>query len=257
MLKEVQCLKLVSRAAAISRGPFKNSFVKVLSGGTQSIAAMFSGLKCALSVVFLLALLFTANVSHGFAVLWWAVGESATVTDGEENTVLASQYTSQDGQSIGAARVRVTGNGVNMVLPLYMGNDEDGWELADDGTYTDELTRKANGDWKDIDWAAAHVDLGGDTSQYSFVVELGSVENVDGSLSWKDTLAASSVYSYSDLANGNHFSYGSLSDQGQLPLTINAFTAVPEPSVVMLLLLGDELLAFRRGRRKAVQRRRV
>ncbi len=249
MLKKVRYLKLLLRTAAINCGPFKNSHVKGSAGRTQSIAAILSGIKCALSVVFLSALLFTANVSYGFAVLWWAVGESATVTDENNQTVLASAYTSPDGETIGAARVRMTGDGVNMLLPQLISDGEGGWTVSPTGEYTDELLRDGSEAWTGADWVSVRVD--GDPSQYSFVVELGSV---DENGSWVNTLAVTDPQAWSNL--NNYITYGDVSTPPPYEWMANAFT-VPEPSVAMLLLLGAELLAFRRGRRKAVPRQRV
>ena len=246
MLKKVLNLKLPLRTAAIDCGQFGNCLVKAFAGGTQSVAAMSNGFKGVLNVVILLALLFTANVSHGFAVLWWAVGQDATVTDENNNTTVFSKDYAPGGETIDAARIRVTGNGVNMILPLYVRDGNGGWEVYEDGKYTDEFTRP-EGDWQSVSWAAAHVDLGGDTSQYKFVIELGSV---DDTYSWQNTLAVSSPASFSELMD--HYSSGSVEAQSQSQWMVNAFTAVPEPSVAMLLLLGVELLAFRRGRRKSV-----
>ena len=198
----------------------------------------------------LAAAIFAAGVSSADDdVLYWMVDGSATVEkDGVTSSVSSffENYEAPEGSAF-AARVRVTGGdiqaGQDIFLDLYVpghGVYEGG------GAYGVEFSN-VNSYW------GAGVPTGsqspsGDYSagspEYSFVVELG---NIDSGNNWT-TVAYSAASAYSSLGEYIHRTFDL--NPGQTAVwTPVQFTAVPEPSGGMLVLLGVAVAALRRRRR--------
>lgn len=158
-----------------------------------------------------------------------------TLHDG--TSVNASDYVSAAGRTVNAARVRV--DGLDDCLHLYV-EDNGVWTLTQ---YTEAWTDDGEGNWTGTGWTPASlgVSLGQfDDAQYSFLVELGFVD--DGG-TWT-TLAVSDVASRNSLAR--HVSLGGVGTQPQTPW--QPLFVVPEPTGGLLLLLGAAALALRRRR---------
>ena len=167
----------------------------------------------------------------GDSVLWWMVDDPlVTLLDGA-TTVNASDYISPEGHPVNGARVRV--EGTDTFLPLYA---EDGgvWQLTQ---YTEAWTDDGDGNWIGTGWVPAS--LGSfDDAQYSFLVELGYIDN--GGV-WT-TLAVSEAASRNNLAQ--HISLGGIGTQPQVPWTPTF--VVPEPSIGNTFALGLALLLLMR-----------
>ena len=173
------------------------------------------------------------------SVLWWMVDDPLiTLLDGVTE-VNASSYQSVEGYSVNAARVRVDGTGT--FLQLYA--EENGiWQLTQ---YTEAWTDDGAGSWTGTGWVPA--DLGQfDSAQYSFLVELGYIDNGG---TWT-TLAISEAAARNNLAQ--HISLGGVGTQPQVAWTPSF--AVPEPSGGLLFVTGGLLLLLRRRRPSAFLR---
>ena len=208
------------------------------------------------------ALLAVAILSAGFSlaegsdVLYWMIDDNAVITTDPANnttTTIGSFFSnintyfpdlSTGEGSAFAARVRVTGGNIteDTFLDLYIpgyGLDEGG------GAYGVEFSN-VGGYW------GAGVPTGnqspsGDYSagspEYSFIVELG---NIDSSDNWT-TVATSAAATYSSLADYIHETFD-INPSSMAVWTPTQFTAVPEPSSGLLVLIGASLLALRRRR---------
>ena len=168
---------------------------------------------------------------RGDSVLWWMVDDPlVTLLDGV-TSVNASNYISPGGHPINGARVRV--EGTDTFLPLYA---EDGgvWQLTQ---YTEAWTDDGEGNWTGTGWVPASLGQF-DDAQYSFLVELGYIDN--GGL-WT-TLAVSEAASRNNLAR--HISLGGIGTQPQVPWAPSF--AVPEPSSGTSFVMGLALLLLRR-----------
>ena len=192
----------------------------------------------------------TAGVAFaGDDVLYWMVGDSATVEKDGVTTSISSFFENYDAPSGSAfaARVRVTGgdiqDGQDVFLDLYIpgygvdtGNGDLGVEFGDVGGYwgagVPTGTQSPAGDFS------------AGTPEYSFVVELG---NIDANDNWT-TVATSASATYSSLGNYIHETFDI--NPGQIAVwTPTTFTTpIPEPSSGLLMAVGLALLALRRKR---------
>ena len=192
----------------------------------------------------------TAGVAFaGDDVLYWMVGDSATVEKDGVTTSISSffdSYGAPEGSAF-AARVRVTGgdiqDGQDVFLDLYIpgygvdtGNGDLGVEFSDVGGYWGAGVPTGN--------QSPAGDFSAGTPEYSFIVELG---NIDASDNWT-TVATSASATYSSLGDYIHETFDI--NPGQIAVwTPTTFTApVPEPSSGLLMAMGLALLALRRKR---------
>ena len=189
----------------------------------------------------------TAGVaSAGDDVLYWMVGDSATVEKGGVTTSISSffeNYGAPEGSAF-AARVRVTGgdiqDGQDVFLDLYIpgygvdtGNGDLGVEFGDVGGYWGAGVPTGN--------QSPSGDFSAGTPEYSFIVELG---NIDASENWT-TVATSASATYSSLGGYIHETFDI--NPGQIAVwSQTEFSAVPEPSSGLLMAVGLALLALRR-----------
>ena len=192
----------------------------------------------------------TAGVaSAGDDVLYWMVGDSATVEKDGVTTSISSffdSYGAPEGSAF-AARVRVTGgdiqDGQDVFLDLYIpgygvdtGNGDLGVEFGDVGGYWGAGVPTGN--------QSPSGDFSAGTPEYSFIVELG---NIDASDNWT-TVATSASAAYSTLSDYIHETFDI--NPGQIAVwTPTTFTTpIPEPSSGLLMAVGLALLALRRKR---------
>lgn len=221
----------------------------------RSVASRFAVLAAAI---------FVAGVSLAEdAVLYWMVDDTATVTvDGTDVAIKdyldptkpnsGSPYIA-DPATYYAARVRVTGGGLDAptYLPLYYPGGE-----LEDGAVGVEL-------WQNGNYWGAGVPLGnqspvGDyaagTPEYTFAVEIGNVlwDESSGVASWVETVAESASATYTSLYESQYIAKNfDINPPANQIWTQTSFTAVPEPSSGLLLLVGGALLALRRRDRSA------
>ena len=196
------------------------------------------------------AVALTAGIaSAGDDVLYWMVGDSATVEKDGVTTSISSffdSYGAPEGSAF-AARVRVTGgdiqDGQDVFLDLYIpgygvdtGNGDLGVEFSDVGGYWGAGVPTGN--------QSPSGDFSAGTPEYSFIVELG---NIDSSDNWT-TVATSASATYSSLGDYIHETFDI--NPGQIAVwSPTTFTApVPEPSSGLLMAVGLALLALRRKR---------
>ena len=193
------------------------------------------------------ALALTAGVaSAGDDVLYWMVDSSATVEKDGVTTSVSSffdNYAAPEGSAF-AARVRVTGGDIqdgqdvflDLDIPGYgvdTGNGDLGVEFGDAGGYWGAGVPTGN--------QSPSGDFSAGTPEYSFIVELG---NIDSSDNWT-TVATSASATYSSLGDYIHQTFDI--NPGQIAVWApSTFTAVPEPSGGLLVLIGTALLALRR-----------
>ena len=196
------------------------------------------GMKEIRQIVLLAAAMLACCAGRGeeASVLWWMVDDPLiTLLDGVTE-VSASSYQSVEGYSVNAARVRVDGAGT--FLQLYA-EENDIWQLTQ---YTEAWTDDGAGSWTGTGWVPA--DLGQfDSAQYSFLVELGYID--DGGI-WT-TVAVSAAESRNNLAQ--HISLGGVGMQPQVPWTPSF--VVPEPSGSLFLCVGGASLLLRRKRHRS------
>ncbi len=188
----------------------------------------------------------TAGVaSAGDDILYWMVGDSATV-DGQGISSFFDGYDAPAGSAF-AARVRVTGgdiqDGQDVFLDLYIpgygvdeGGGEYGVEFSDVGGYWGAGVPTGN--------QSPSGDFSAGTPEYSFIVELG---NIDAQDNWT-TVATSASAAYSTLGDYIHETFDI--NPGQIAVwTPTTFTTpIPEPSSGLLMAVGLALLALRRKR---------
>lgn len=164
-------------------------------------------------------------------VLWWTTGEAADITvtyEGSTETTTAAALGATD------ARIRVVGDGVADETYLSMLFNVDGkWQTFEGA---DVCVLPVEEYWVDLgDYGSAG---------YSFVVELGNYE--DGSWTVATTSAA---MTYSQLDEAHHITANAgMALPGYTPWVATGYTAVPEPTSGLLMLLGSALLALRRKR---------
>ena len=188
------------------------------------------------------ALLGSTTPAHAANALWFSVRDEAAVVDeqGTQIDKVASLH-AKTGETVNAARVRVTGDNVddNTFLLLYYEDSPGDWRTAPGLTYA---SFEAGTD--SLQWQPA--DLGSYASSgYSFELQLGFYNDVSDSFQ----LLASASSSYTSLVDDGHISMGGVSTQAQTPWapTFTADPSVPEPAAAPLALLGV-LALFRRRR---------
>ena len=187
-------------------------------------------------------------------VLYWMVGDSATVEKEDGTKVSIGDYFADPAVATSgsdfAARVRVTGGniqeGQDVFLDLYIpgygldvGSGEYGVSFTDESGYWGAGVPTGN--------QSPSGDYSAGTAEYSFIVELG---NIDSSDNWT-TVATSATTTYSSLGAYIHESFG-LNPSAMAVWTPTSFYApVPEPSSGLLTLIGFAFLALRRKRKEA------
>lgn len=196
-------------------------------------------------------ILTTGVVSAGESdVLYWMIDGNASITTdaGSGSTATIKSFFENIGTyfpdistgegSAFAARVRVTGGDItedtflNLYIPGY-GVDSGEVEFSDVGGHWGAGVPTGN--------QSPLGDYG--SPEYSFMIELG---NIDSSDNWT-TVATGAATSYSSLGDYIHATFDI--NPGQTAAwTPGQFTAVPEPSGGLLMLMGIALLALRRKR---------
>ena len=203
--------------------------------------------------LFAAAVMASTVLVAGEEILYWMVDDSASITinsPGSPSTTatIGEYFGSMAETSSGfAARVRVTGGDIQdgdaVFLDLYIpgqGVDVGGGEYG-------VLFSNVGGYW------GAGVPTGNQspsgnyaagTPEYNFIVELGNLDSDDN---WT-TVAYSAPADYSSLGAYIHETFDL--NPGQFAAwTPTSFTAVPEPSSGLLVVIGCALLALRRKRR--------
>jgi len=182
-------------------------------------------------------------------VLYWMLTGSEAMTDADGQQTTVSDFLTASGGTDFSARVRVKGGGLSedTFLDLYY---YDGEDFVLDSGYTDAAFFEDGGVWSCGlgDGNLSSIGAYSSTSpEYSFTIELGNVVNDE----WTQTLATSSSVTYQQLADD-----GFIRQTFDLTPPVNtmwngtSFTAVPEPSGGMLLMMGVALLALRRAGQK-------
>ena len=181
-------------------------------------------------------------------VLYWMVGDSATVEKEDGTKVSIGDYFADPAVATSgsdfAARIRVTGGsiqeGQDVFLDLYIpgygvdvGGGAYGVEFGNGSGYWGAGVPTGN--------QSPSGDYSAGTPEYSFTVELG---NIDSSDNWT-TVATSAAATYSSLGTYIHESFD-INPSAMAVWTPNQFTAVPEPSSGLLALMGFAILALRR-----------
>ena len=174
-------------------------------------------------------------------VLWFSVLDDAELADGDGTSAgTVASYTSDGGESVNAARIRVTGDGVadDTFLPIYYEGDTAGSWVLD---YTVNYTGVAPGS-DSTQWQPAYL---GDyaSSDYTFALEIGAYDFDSGEF----TKLAAANADFATLLSGGNISQGGISTQSQTPWSPSSFT-IPEPSTGLLALTGI-LALFKRKRR--------
>jgi len=177
-------------------------------------------------------------------VLYWMVGEGATVTGGDPNSqsikAYLDTYEAATEGSWSAARVRVIGGESDMFLDLYDGNG--GTTSGEYGVVFDAF----EGVWGAGAPDGVQSSISSGTPEYSFIIELGNVTNAGG---WTTVAQGSSTMTYTQLAAADYIHPKfDINPPSSMIWAPTAFTAVPEPSGGLLTLMGAALLALRRRR---------
>ena len=211
----------------------------------------------------LAAAILSAGVSFAEdAVLYWMVTEAATVkVDGTDVAIKdyldptkpnsGSPYI-ENPQSYYAARVRVTGGGLDepTYLPLYypggaLGDGSVGVELWQNGSYWGAGVPLGN--------QSPVGDYAAGTPEYTFAVEIGNVlwDENSGVASWVETVAEGASATYTSLYESHYIASNfDINPPSNRIWAETSFTAVPEPSSGLMLLVGGALLALRRRRNR-------
>ena len=202
------------------------------------------------AAVFAAAILAAGVLSAGENdVLYWMIDDTATVTPlgGGEAVSVSDFFSSHELAGEGsafAARIRVTGGDItedtflDLYLPGYgldVGGGEYGVEFSEVGGYWGAGVPTGN--------QSPSGNYSAGLPEYSFIVELG---NIDSSDNWT-TVATSAAATYSSLADYIHQTFD-MSPSSMAVWTPTEFTAVPEPSCGMLMVVGMAILALRRKR---------
>ena len=181
--------------------------------------------------------LFAASGAHAEYILWFSVLDDAEIADRDGSLAgTVASYVSEEGESVNAARIRVTGNGVadDTFLSLYY-ETAGSWVLDYTVNYVGVNTGSDSTQWQPAslgDYAS---------SGYTFALEIGSYDFDSGEF----TKLASTSANYATLLSDGHISQGGVSMQAQTPWA-SSFT-IPEPSTGLLALCGA-LALFRRRR---------
>ena len=177
-------------------------------------------------------------------VLYWMVGDNATVNDHGTISAISDFLPAETENSWSAARIRVTGGDItgDVFLDVY----EDGVLHEGSGALGISFGDTGSGYWGAGVPTGNQSPLGGyagTSPEYSFIIELGNVSWDGNEASWV-TVAESQSATYSDISHYIHTSFDPNPTVGAAwaPTTYN----VPEPSGGLLLLVGGGLLALRR-----------
>ena len=174
-------------------------------------------------------------------VLYWMIDSSATVTPADGGSAVSIRDLATEGSAL-AARIRVTGGDItedtflDLYIPGYgldVGGGEYGVEFSTVGGYWGAGVPTGN--------QSPSGEYSAGTPEYSFIVELG---NIDSSENWT-TVATSATATYSSLADYIHQTFD-MNPSSMAVWTPTEFTAVPEPSSGLLMVMGMALLALRR-----------
>ena len=178
-------------------------------------------------------------------VLYWMVGDDATVNDHGTYSSVSDFLPTETDDSWSAARIRVTGGDIvgDVFLDVY---DSDGTLQVGSGALGIAFGDTGSGYWGAGVPTGNQSPLGGyagTSPEYSFIIELGNVSWDGNEASWV-TVAESQSATYSDISHYIHTSFDPNPTVGAAwaPTTYN----VPEPSGGLLLLVGGGLLALRR-----------
>ncbi len=195
-------------------------------------------MTCLLSAIGLVAL-FAASGAHAEYILWFSVLDDAEITDRDGALAgTVALYVSEEGESVNAARIRVTGDGIadDTFLPIYYEGETAGSWVLD---YTVNYVGVNSGS-DSTQWQPASL---GDYALpgYTFALEIGAYDFDSGEF----TKLASTSANYATLLSDGHISLGGVSTQTQTPWA-SSFT-IPEPSTGLLALCGA-LALFRRRR---------
>ena len=198
-------------------------------------------LRSALSVALLASV--SARAEY---VLWLSVLDDAQLVDGTGASAgTVATYKSEDGESINAARIRVTGDGVadDTFLPIYYEGETAGsWVLDYTVHYTGVVPGSDSTQWQPVflgEYASP---------DYTFALEIGAFDFDSGEF----TKLADASADYSTLLSEGNISQGGVSTQAQTPWTPMAFT-IPEPSTGLLALAGILALFGKRRSRHAAR----
>ena len=175
-------------------------------------------------------------------VLYWMVGEGATVTGGDPNSqsikAYLDTYVAATEGSWSAARVRVIGGDSDTFLDLYSSPTVS--TPGEDGIDFDEF----GGVWGAGTPDGIQSAISKGSPEYSFILELGNVTDS----SWT-TVAQSSSMTYTQLVDAGYIRPSfNMNPPASAIWTPGSFQAVPEPSGGLLTLMGVALLALRRRR---------
>ncbi len=198
-------------------------------------------------VSFGFAVFLTALSAHADDdVLYWMMSGTESMTDENGQKTTVSEFLTASGGSDFSARVRVTGGGVaeDTFLNLYYYDGSD--FVLDDSA--EAAFQQSGGVWSCSLGEGNLASVGAYSSgspEYSFVIELGNVVNEE----WTQTLATSSTMTYQSLADAGFISQTfDVSPPVSTMWNGGAFTAIPEPTSGMLMLMGLALLSLRRKR---------
>lgn len=189
-------------------------------------------------------------------VLYWMVGEGATVEDAEGTVSSVQDFFATFGpanaDSSYAARVRVTGGDISSdtFLDIYMPDGSGSFEMWS-GDLGVDFGDSGSGYWGagvPVGNQSPSGDYSAGTPEYAFIVELGNIAwDQDDNGSWT-TLATSAPAKYSELGAYIAKTFDMSPPTAQIWQPMH-FTAVPEPSGGLMALLGMAMLALRRRRR--------
>ena len=195
----------------------------------------------------LAAAIFAAgSLSAAEEVLYWMVGDDATVNDHGTYSSVSDFLPTETDDSWSAARIRVTGGDIvgDVFLDVY---DTDGTLQVGSGALGIAFGDTGSGYWGAGVPTGNQSPLGGyagTSPEYSFIIELGNVSWDGNAASWVETVAVSQSATYSDISRYIHTSFDPNPTVGGAwaPTAYN----VPEPSSGLLLLVGGGLLLLRR-----------
>ena len=180
-------------------------------------------------------------------VLYWMVGDNATVNDHGTVSSVTDFLLAETDEAWSAARIRVTGGGItgDVFLDVY---DENGALQEGSGALGIVFGDTESGYWGAGVPTGNQSPLGGyagTSPEYSFIIELGNVSWDGNAASWV-TVAESAAASYSSLYDAGYiassFNMNPTAGAAWAPTSYN----VPEPSSGLLLLVGGGLLLLRR-----------
>lgn len=232
--------------------------------------------KTILIFVLPLLLALAPTAASAARILWIGIDETAMIVDpADEQTKPIYQFQAS-GKVLNAAQVSVEDlSGTSSTYLCFVYEDDQGHMVVDpDATTTEVNFPSASGSGSGAgtgtssgsdpattsDWLAAYLgDIDDETA--TVTLELGHVDwaavdaayenNPSGvGVSIDFTPLAVATASWGELVSGDHISeQASVSTPGATPWTPTSYTAVPEPSVCCMALLGVLLLARRRRAR--------